>query len=395
MLVRLLQEHDTPSVKKLWGYAFDREEPFYSWYFEEVFNPLNCLGAFIDDQLAGCLQIPPYTLSLNGGCFDASYVVGVVTAPEYRNKGIMKILIKNAIEEIRTRNHSVSILMPFDTGFYKPYGWELCYSQLNYKTPMHFLKSFGSKEGNFQLINMENDIAGLNKIYLTCLKSLNGYVIRNHRNWETILKEFHNYGGYTYQVMDDQGIPVGYIQYMLKGDNLMIKEMAYTSQWAKDAIFGFIYSHYSQANTVEWSAPASDNSSLFLRDTIKPKHTNNIALRPFMSARVIDVKNALESCRFPKSVTADFRMMISDSYAPWNNTGFHVSIENGIPLVTRDASKVPHIHCTINTFTQLFFGAIDLDEAIFMNLVRLHNNGADELLREIFKKKNNYINEFY
>lgn len=395
MLIRLLQEHDTPSAKELWGYAFDKEEPFYSWYFKEIFNPANCLGVFIDDRLASCLQLPPYTLHLNGNCFEASYVVGVVTAPEHRNKGIMKFLIQKAIEEIQSRNHFVSILMPFDTGFYRPYGWELCYSQLSYETPIHFLKSFGHREGNFNPIGWGNDMADLNRIYLAFSKPLNGYAMRSEKNWEIMLKELHDYGGYTYGLKNDQDIPVGYIQYMIKGDKLTVKEMTYTTQWAKEAIFGFIYSHYSQVNTVEWTAPINDHSNLFLRDTIKPKPTNNILLRPFMSARVVDVKKALEHCRFPEIVSVDFCMKIHDSYAPWNNTIFHIAIDKGIPMVNEAVSQDPHMQCSINTFSQLFFGAIGLDEAIFRNMVELHNHQVEEQLRQVFKKKDNYINEYY
>ena len=48
MLARLLEAHETPLAKELWGYAFERDEPFYSWYFNEVFNPRNCVGLYPD-----------------------------------------------------------------------------------------------------------------------------------------------------------------------------------------------------------------------------------------------------------------------------------------------------------------------------------------------------------
>jgi len=395
MHIRLLQEHDTPAAKELWGYAFEKDEPFYSWYFKEVFQSGNCIGVFIDDRLACCLQIPSYKLQMNGNLFKSSYVVGVVTSPEYRNKGIMKSLLKKAIEEIRSRNHFVSILMPFDTAFYRPYGWELCYSQLSYETPIVNLKDYRNKEGNFHRVDREKDMNALDRIYREYLKHNHGYVIRSEENWKVLLQDLYHYGGCAAILHDSSNQPVGYIQYTLKGDKLIVKEMAYVTHWAKQAIFGFLYSHYSQANTIQWPAPANDNTYLFLRDTIKPSPTNSITLRPFMCGRVIDVSEALEHSRYPETVEADFRIKIEDAYASWNNTTFHVLIKKGIPVVKEDTTLLPDLECGINTFAQLFFGAVSFQDAIAMDTVILHHPNLEDSLSRIFVRKDNFINEYY
>ncbi len=392
MEIRLLQDHEISAAKELWGYAFEKDEPFYSWYFKDVFKPENSIGVFIEGQLVSCLQIPTYDLYINGNTYNSSYLVGVITSPEHRNKGIMKTLIKKSLEEIHSRNHFISILMPFDTFFYKPYGWELCYSQLIYETPLTMLKNVGSREGSFKRIKWDDDLLSLDKIYREYLKNHNGYVLRSKENWKVLLKDLYHYGGFTTMVQDDDGEPVGYIQYLLKADKLIVQEMAYTNNWAKKAIFGFLYSHYSQVNKVQWPAPTSDKTYLYLRDTIKPSPTNNISLRPFMCSRIIDVKKALEHSQYP-NVEADFSMKVEDTYAPWNNTTFHVRIKDGKVKVEEDTSLEPDLECSINALTQLFMGAVNINEAVDSDLVVL-NSKLDELSK-VFIKKNNFINEYY
>ena len=395
MQARLLEEHETPLAKELWGYAFERDEPFYSWYFNGVFNPRNCVGLFIGNQLATCLQIPPYTLKLNGNHFDCSYVVGVVTAPEFRNRGIMKSLLKKALEEIRSRDHFVSILMPFDTDFYRPYGWELCYSQLLYEAPLRFIKGLGRREGIFKKVSLEKDLPSLDKIYHRYLRNHHGHVIRSKENWRILIQDLEHYGGYTYLLQDSNHLPEGYVQYLLKGDKLIVRELAYVSQWAKEALLGFLYSHYSQANTIQWPAPMNDNTYLTIRDTIKPAPTNNITLRPFMCGRVVDVPRALEHCKFSSSVNMTFHLKIEDPYGPWNHTTFQVQIKAGVPIATEEPNHPGDLQCSINTFSQLFFGAVSMEEALYMDRAILAKPELLEPLSRIFVKKTNFINEYY
>ncbi|QEK13301.1 GNAT family N-acetyltransferase [Crassaminicella thermophila] len=397
MITRLLTKEDTSAAKKLWGYAFETDEPFYTWYFQEVFNPKNSIGIFSEGELVSYLQLNPYTIYLNGNSFKASYVVGVITSPEYRNKGAMKVLLSKAIEEMNKRNHFVSILMPFDTTFYRPYGWELCYSQMKYETPIYIVGHYSNQEkgGTFSRINLDKDFESLNNIYETYLKHHHGYVKRNKKNWDHILKDLAYYNGHAYLLKDSKNLPVGYILYFIKNGKFTAKEIVYKNEWAKKSLFGFIYSHKSQATTVEWSAPSNDSTHLFLKDTIQPKPTNKVSLYPFMCGRIINIKKALESCLFSKSICCSFSMEITDSYAPWNDGTFIVTIQNGkASLEKTDLSSVD-LSCTINTFSQLFFGAINIDQAISLEKIILHNQSILENLSKIFYSKNNYINEFF
>ncbi|KXG76137.1 GNAT family N-acetyltransferase [Thermotalea metallivorans] len=395
MLIKLLEKEHMPAVKNLWGYAFENQEPFYSWYFHEVLEPHNVLGLFAGNQLAACLQLNPYRLFLNGNSFGASYVVGVITDPAHRGKGFTKKLMLHAIEEMNYRKHAVSILMPFDTIFYSAYGWELCYTQIRYRVPMEMLRNFSDKVGSFQPIDGELDTEALAFIYQKFSQQYHGYVERNKKNWRVLLKDLVHDGGYAYLLLDEKEQPAGYILYFLKGRKLLIKEMAYIHYQAKKALFAFLYNHQSQASSVEWCAPMGDQSFLFLRDTIKPAHTNVVRILPFMCGRVINVKNALLGCRYKENIHCSYRVQISDSHAPWNNKIFSVVIEKGIPMVEEVKTGHVDLSLSINAFSRLFFGTISLEQAVFMGEAAIQQPSVMENLSRIFVQKNNYINEYF
>jgi predicted acetyltransferase len=395
VIIRRLEKKDMGAAKGLWNYAFESQEPFCSWYFDEVLYPENLLGIFVGDDLVACLQLNPYHLWLNGNSFETSYVVGVIIDPAYRHRGFTKELMIAAIQEIYQKNHGVSILMPFDTSFYSPYGWELCYSQLRYEIPMDMLKGFGHSQGNFAPVHGKDDVTAFQDIYGTYLKNYHGYVQRTPRDWEVLIQDLRHDGGHGYLLMDESGSSAGYILYFLKDNTLSIRELAYKSQWAKKALINFIYRHKSQATRAEWPAPIGDLEFLFLRDTIKPTYTNTIRVLPFMAGRVIHVKNALENCRYPKDINLSFTLQISDTYGPWNNGILSVAVRDGIPSVQETEDIQPDLSCSINVFSRLFFGSISLEQALFMEEAILHTPDLSRDLGRIFQLRNNFINEYF
>ncbi|AOT70211.1 GNAT family N-acetyltransferase [Geosporobacter ferrireducens] len=394
MHIKLLDKKHIPAAKVLWGYAFEKNEPFYSWYFDTIFQPENALGVFLEDHLVSCLQLNPYDVVLKNNRFPCSYVVGVITAPEFRNRGLMKPLLEEALREIQRRNHGLSILMPFDTGYYQPYGWELCYTQLRYEVPAESLKRLSKSGGFFSKISSASDLPSMDAVYRKFLTQYQGYISRTHRDWQNLLEDLYCDGGYAVLLKDSQSQPAGYILYYLKDQRIFAKEMAYTTAWAQKAIFDFLYRHKAQVDQISWTAPMGDNTCLYLRDTLTPKAANTIKILPFMAGRVVDVKLALENSRFDGAVTGEFSMEIEDLSAPWNHRKFIICIDKGVAQVSSYSGNETDLRCTINTFSQLFWGAVDIQQAISLDLVQIKQE-KQSLLSQIFLKQNNFINEFF
>ena len=114
-----------------------------------------------------------------------------------------------------------------------------------------------------------------------------------------------------------------------------------------------------------------------------------------MMGRIINLKGYLESLDVPKELNASINICIEDNFINENDGVFKIEIRDGKVLVNKVEGK-SDISFNINTFTQLTFSYIDIEEALFLNNICIDDIKQDviDLLKSIFTKKVNYINEY-
>lgn len=388
MEFRIVTEQDQKAVEWLWSYCFENHEPFFSWYFKEYYQNSNTIGAFENEQLLSCLQLIPYTIYLRGQKLDTSYIVGLASYPEARRGGMVEKLLQESLKEMRQRGHYVSLLMPFKSGFYAPYQWELCYHHYKYTIPLENLRPLSSPYGNFVRVEGVQKLDAFNQVYLGFMQGKHGYVVRNSQTWQLLFEEHKGEGGYTY-LLENQGNSEGYILYYLKDNKILVREMAYTNISAQKSLLQFLYNHRSQVKNLEWNAPLDDASYFFL-----PDHQEGVTLFPFMTARIVDVEQALQAISYPEGVKEELTIKVEDDLAPWNNQSFHLHVQNGKGTVST-TSREAAISIKIGAFTQLLFGRLSTSELYYQDRLQISDMDDVKRLNKIFPKCNNYINEYY
>ncbi|MDK2822817.1 MAG: hypothetical protein PWQ67_659 [Clostridia bacterium] len=388
MEIRITTDDDLERVKWLWAYCFESYEPFFSWYFREYYQVENTLGAYEKSKLVSCLQLIPYKLYLRGQVLPTSYIVGVASFPEARRGGTIEILLKASLEEMRRRGHAVSLLMPFKAGFYYPYQWEICYHHYKFNINLEDLRPVSLSYGEFTpVMGMEN-IADLNQVYNQFVNNKHGYIVRDERNWRLALEEHQGEKGFTY-ILKHQGVPKGYVMYYLKENQLLVREMAYSNFEAQQSLFQFLYNHRSQVAKLEWNAPLDDMSYFFLTD---PKQ--GITLYPFLTARIVDVQQALTQIFYPQEIEGEVILKIEDNLAPWNNQIFRVHVRDQQAEVY-PVDQEPSIIIGIGAFTQLLFGRLSIHDLLNIKRLTINHPEDVEFLGSLFPVCNNYINEYY
>ena len=98
-------------MKRLWAAAFGDEEPYFSWYFREIFRPQRTLAVFDGQEMLACLQLAPYTLSLHSQPLPVAYLVGVTTAEAFRHQGIGHRLLHYALAELAASKFQLALLL--------------------------------------------------------------------------------------------------------------------------------------------------------------------------------------------------------------------------------------------------------------------------------------------
>lgn len=384
MKIRHAKEDELKDIKNIWNYCFNDGESFVDYYFKDKYKRHNTIVVEDEGEVVSSLQLNQYKINLNNKIYNTSYVVGVSTLPQVRGRGYMKNIMKFMLKELYRRNQLVSILMPIDYRLYRKYGYEHCYDQIEYNINIEDLSSY-KINGKLYKANQYN-INELVDISKDFLKDVNGNVERDDKFYQSLLKEIKSENGHVY-IHENDGSE-GYIIYFLDGETMFVREIYYKNMDSLKSMLKFIYNHNTQCKKVKISAPINDKIKFVLDNP----RTCDIKIKPFMMGRIINLKAYLESLTIKSNIEGSLNILVKDNYIENNNGVFKIQIKNN-KLFVEKVNEKHNVSFNINTLTQLAFSYIDIDEAILLNDLKISKRDIS-LLNYIFKKRNNYINEY-
>lgn len=387
MNIRYAIEKDLENIKDIWNYCFGDEEGFVNYYFDNKYKPENTILIEENDELMSSLQLNQYKINLNNKIYDTSYVVGVSTYPNARGKGYMKDMMDFALNELYKKDQLVSLLMPIDYRLYKKYGYEHCYDQIEYKLNIEELKQF-KIVGNFEKIT-NNHINYMMDIYNEFLLNTNGYVVRDKNYYENLFKEIKCENGHMYIHKEENY--EGYIIYFIMEDTMFIREICYKNISSLKSMLKFIYNHNTQCKKVTIMSPVIDS----IRYILPNLKTSEINIKPFMMGRVINLEKFLNTLSIECNDLDGVYIGIIDNQIKENNNVFEIRVKDNKVKAIK-SNKKADIGLSINYISQLAFSYIDIEKVLFLeNITKTkENTKAINLLKSIFSKKENYINEY-
>lgn len=131
-MIQFANEYTAPLVRQMWKTCFGDTEEFLDIYFHYKYKNENTLIYFDGDKAVASLQMLPYTITFYGETIPFAYLAGLCTLPEYRKRGYMAELIREAHRVIYERGISLSILIPAEDWlyqFYEKYDYEQVFEQ--------------------------------------------------------------------------------------------------------------------------------------------------------------------------------------------------------------------------------------------------------------------------
>ena len=387
MKMRYAREDEIDSIKEIWNYCFNDEDTFVDYYFNHKYKNHNTIVACEDNDIVSSLQLNQYKINLDNKVYDTSYVVGVSTFPQVRGRGYMKNIMDFSLNELYKKGQLISILMPIDYRLYRKYGYEHCYDQLEYNINIDDLKNF-NLNGRLYKATEKNidDLININNIFL---EDVNGNTVRDKEYYINLFREVKSEGGHVYVYKD--GSYKGYIIYFLNGENMFVRELFYKDLDSLKSILKFIYNHNTQCKNVTISAPVNDKIKFVLEN---PK-TTDIKIKPFMMGRVINVEEYLNGLQVEESIDISANIFIEDKFIKENNGVFNIEIKNK-KVKAKKVRGNYSLSLSINSFTQLAFSYVDIKDIIVLNNIDRNDKNKEviQLLKVLFKKKENYINEY-
>ncbi|MBQ8533588.1 MAG: GNAT family N-acetyltransferase [Clostridia bacterium] len=113
-------------LKELYNAVFEDEADFCDRFFNRFYHPLNVYCKTEEGKLCSALHVIDVTLKDEKRFYRAGYIFAAATYPEYRGKGYMGELIKDAIEGAKNKGTDMLFLIVAEEGlkqYYKKFGF--------------------------------------------------------------------------------------------------------------------------------------------------------------------------------------------------------------------------------------------------------------------------------
>lgn len=351
MEIKELNEKEYFESMKLSMYAFQYNIPEVDKASRiEKLKRHRVIGVWEDDNLAAKLHIIPYHIYINGQEWKMGGVAGVATYPEYRRNGYVKRLIIDALEKMRNEEQIVSLLHPFDIGFYRKFGWEVFTENRKLLIEKKDLKFLTAQAGTIKRYTKENHNSDIENVYAQYGKKYEGMLVRDLYWWLNSIYSDGQIAVYYNQSNEAQG----YILYEVKDRKMDVHEFVALTTEARFGLWNFICQHDSM---IEGVSILTSNHELLPFILHQPKVKTEVT--PYFMARIVDAEQCLQKYKF-NEVNKVF-IHLEDEFAPWNNGSYLIG--NGDVKVFKNKQgsncvQPPQrgVRMDINALTAIVFG---------------------------------------
>lgn len=360
MRIKKLEPKDLGQFNDLLRYAFqvtDEELLRIGWENDDIqqskfpiLESANVIGWFEADRLAAQIAVYPMQMNVRNTIYDMGFVTGVATYPEYTGRGLMSALMKQALTEMRAAGQSVSLLYPYSIPFYRHKGWELISDKMTFHLTDRQLPRKIEVSGRVRRVDMNDpDVLTLHDRFA---RRTHGCIIRNELAWE----EYWRWESDDIMVAvyyDESETPQGYMVYMLKNDEMHIKEIVHFNQEAWNGLWVYIAAHESMIDKLDGCNYSNTSLAFWLEDS-DIKET----IQPYMMARIVDFEQFISRYNFvPPDREESLTFEITDTLLEWNNGSFTLKFSPGSEKAELSAEPAANgIRLSIGTLCSMLMG---------------------------------------
>lgn len=396
MHIRPVEEKDVDQFNELLSYVFqitesDIEESGYESKREMIKSKRPILelskvfGWFNGDQLVSQIAVYPCEVNIHGTLYKMGGVTGVGTYPEYAGHGLMKDLIKLALETMRADKQWISYLYPYNVPYYRRKGWEMMSDKLTFKIRDTQLPKTVEVPGIVE--RKEVDDPDVFTVYNQFSRENHGALQRTAFHWEEYWR-YENEESRTAAVYyNKSGHPTGVLFYWVAEEVFHVKEMFYLNQEARNGLWNFISAHFSMVYWVKGDIYKNEPLAFLLEDS-QIKET----IEPYYMARIVDVTEFLKKFPF-KAFDQPFHFVVSDPVAEWNNGIFGLNYAKGEVIVSNDPIGKA-VQLDIQTLTCVLMNY--RRPAYLARIERLHTDSDTlQLLETIIPNMEAYFGDYF
>lgn len=230
---------------------------------DELLNPPGGQGWVVADQadnLAGRYRHLELALFFQRIEFPMAGVAGVAVAPERRGQKLAQLMIEHALHRFHEQQIPLSMLYPFQHGFYRKLGWAWVGETRQYRVSARHLPLYAER---VNVVPYQDSLeASIKAVYQKAAQQHNGWLQREPNRWKGYFKPE---GGQEIYGYAEAGTLLGYV--VIEFTHLeptktqwaiAVQEWVALTAEAYRGLIGFLASLRDQVTTIVWNTDPQD-----------------------------------------------------------------------------------------------------------------------------------------
>lgn len=266
-MIRFANKKDKEILKELCVHSQSaKQEKFLEYYFDHNFLNANVLLSELDEKLVSQIHVNEHVLCLHNKKMLVSYLSGICTHYDYRQRGIMRDLLDLVIDDA-SRNHLFTFVEAYHPKLFEKYGFELLNSRKRYvvyKEDLYKVNTLG--------VSNSFETNELVDVFAQFSKRFDCYYERDIDYYTNKLHELR-YCGYQLCVFrNSEGIK-GYCTYIQKDNEVIVNEIIYLDALSLMKMLRYVMDHHAYV-----SVEVSENEILekIFKQSVPRTHSHTL-----------------------------------------------------------------------------------------------------------------------
>lgn len=312
--------------------------------------------------------------------FQVDAIAGVAVGATYRRRGFASEMMRAILNDAYAREAPLSLLYPFQSGFYRRLGYGTVGLTHFYRIPLQQLPDDRELRLRVRALR-DDDQPVIEQLYHAALPRTGGFE-RSTARWQE-LRRFSNVRSVVY----DDGAVRGYAAYQRIEHQLDIHELVATTAEAERGLWAFVAAQIEEADAATYHAPVDQPLWALLREPLMAggqSRGGDMRDAAIVTAGLMGrVVHLAAACTLrPTSATGDLTLRLADPVIAANNGTFRLGFADG--RITAAPSDDPaQATCDIVTFSQLFSGVLKASAARYLGQLQA-DDAAVALLEQAF-----------
>ena len=332
-------------------------------------SEMRCL--FEDGVMKATGRVYPFRQRLHGQWLEMGGVASIATCLEDRGRGFIRRIMSEIFQELREKGVPLATLYPSVYAFYRKFGYEIVSEKRTItvaNAPQLIVEP--RQKGKIRR-GTEADHERVRELYERKAALTQGYLDRNEAMWrDRILRvPYMNEPRRLYLWHDENGAAQAYLLLDPISDDgkIRIKELV---SLTADGIAALLTLMTQDNLLKEWIL---ETELEFPMPTLLHNPRVETAVTPSFMARIVDVQTAWRTVA-PVARSGRAVLGVEDAMCEWNNGAWELTVENGRGHVQAAGDRnAVQASGDISVWTQLFYGYLTLDQAIFSGKLTIYD----------------------